>query len=381
MSGHPPLAYLWTNMAYNIMLVTLGIPGNLLIMKVYYIKSPRCSAHIFIIGLALADLFAVSIRPLYIFLQIPSYARLIHTNEYLCRIPRSLVLTTMYSSVFLTTVVAFDRYFCVCRPHERKMTPLRAKLLVSLSMILGVCVSLPNTFAVGLLEIPSVGTVCTFVGGRWLRILQIVIMATSNIVAGVSVVVLYRKVLRALKEQSLRMRNFDKPIPSFLPPEVAAEMEGSTVVTTVSSISQVQPISLDIPANHRREAFVDNVTIPSPSSVGEVEIGNRNKAADEIQRSKREKTAAAFNVQGRTSKMLLLTTSVLFITWTPPMLIALIPANRRPLALNYVLQAILNLVLLNHVINPVIYGFVNKRFRNDCVKVIRAIKWPWKRRF
>ena len=392
MAGVPPTGYLWSQFAYNGLLM-VGIPGNLIIMKVYSVKSPRCSAHIFIMGLAIADLFCSLLRPLSMVLNTPRYGHLPHSSEYLCRLPRLITIISMYSSVFLTTAVAFDRYYCVCRPHERKMTPFRAKVLVTLSIVLSILVSLPNLFAFGLVELPyGLGTICSRVGESWLVIFQKSLMYISFIISSLLVVILYRKVFQAIKIQRLRLRTFDHSIQTALPTEVVAEMKEGT---TVTSLSQVQPIS-DAPPRPPREAFVHSNTEGDPlpsrpigSSIGEhlqVPNGLNNQTVDEqIQRARKEKAAAAYSIQRRTTKMLLLTTAVFLITWIPALLLNLIPpsrlaqTNRQNPAVVYAMRSLTNIVLINHAINPVIYGFVNKRFRNDCVKVLRNIKWPWRR--
>ena len=401
MAGIPPEPYLWTQVIYNSVLL-IGIPGNLIIIKVYHSKSPRCSAHIFIIGLALADLFVSLLRPLSIVMNLPAYAHLQHSSQAFCIAPRFINLVSMYSSVFLTSAVAFDRYFCVCRPHERKMTPFRAKIIVLMALILSLFVSLPNVFAFGLVTLPyGPGTVCKRISSAWLTTLQQGLLLISFVSASVIVVVLYRKVFQAIKKQRLRLRSFVQPTQSVLPTEIVAEMQDTTVVT-VSSRSQVQPIS-NSPQRRPREAFVDpRPPVPSANAGATVTLTNQatvtsnnrvtfhvdnneetgNNHLEQQRQAKREKAAAAYSVQGRTSKMLLLTTAVFIITWIPPLLFGLIPRdnnNQQNPALTYTIQGLFSIVLINHAINPLIYGFVNKRFRNDCIKVLKNIKWPWKR--
>ncbi|XP_072025619.1 probable G-protein coupled receptor No18 [Amphiura filiformis] len=407
MAGIAPESYLWTQVAYNTLLL-VGIPGNLIIIKVYHVKSPRCSAHIFIIGLALADLFVSLLRPMTIFMNIPAYAHLQHSSQGFCLAPRILTVVSMYSSVFLTSAVAFDRYYCVCRPHERKMTPFRAKIMVALSLVLSILVSLPSLFSHGLMKTPY-GSFCRRISGTLLTAIQKGFMISSFLIASALVVILYRKVFQAIKKQRLRLRTFVQPTQSVLPTEVVAEMRETTTIT-VSSRSQVQPIT-NSPPRRPREAFGDSATSSMPlsncnSNIVTVSHGapletrnvkktkhvtiqvtenNRSNNETEEQRAKREKTAAAFSVQGRTSKMLLLTTAVFIISWTPALFLSLIPENRvaqssqRNPTVTLIIRGLTNIVLLNHAINPVIYGFVNKRFRNDCIKVIKNIKWPWRR--
>ena len=190
MSIVDPPAYLWSMVAYNSLLL-IGIPGNLIIIKVYHVKSPRTSAHIFIIGLALADLIMTLTRPLYIFTNIPMYVHLKHSSEVLCSLPRLLGIISIYSSVFLTSAVAIDR--CICRPHERKMTPTRAKFMVASCFALSMLVTIPNIFSFRLLQLPyGLGTVCTHISNELLTVCQQIILIGSVFASCSLVVVLYK---------------------------------------------------------------------------------------------------------------------------------------------------------------------------------------------
>ena len=411
MAGLPPEPYLWSQVVYNTLLL-VGIPGNLIIMKVYYDKSPRCSAHIFIISLAIADLLVSLLRPLSIYVNVPENAHLMNSSEALCRALRIITVVSMYTSVFLTTAVAFDRYYCVCRPHDRKMTPFRAKIMVILSFILSILVSIPNWFSHGIVKTP-IGTVCTRLSGPVLTVIQKGLMMCSFLIASGLVVILYRKVFQAIKKQRLRLRNVIQPTQSVLPTEIVAEMRETTVIT-VSSRSQVQPVT-GSPPRSPREAFVASTSSSLGSTmngIGSVITVNHGHLSSSLpptkdmktkrvtiqdengrshndmeqQRSKREKAAAAYSVQRRTSKMLLLATAVFIISWIPALLLALIPENRSAQSkqlgnstVKWVIRGLTNIVLLNHAINPVIYGFVNPRFRRDCIKVIRNTRCPWRR--
>ena len=381
MASTPPPAYSWFQLSYNIVLL-IGIPGNLIIMKVYSVKSPRSSAHIFIIGLAIADLFVSLLRPFYIVLSIPSLTYLPHTNTALCRIPRFISTVSVYSSVFLTSAVAIDRYYCVCRPHERKMTPYRAKLMVSACLILSLIVSLPNIFAFGLKQLPyGLGTVCTRTSGDTFNKFQQGVLFCSFIFACTLVVVLYRKVFRAIKIQRLRLKQS-------VHSTVSTGLQ-ETTLAIVSNRSLVQP---GPPPSRPREAFVDP-NVPTSSSFRHIDpIPNsdtnsvqQSTESTETMPKQRGKKDRSLNVEGRTSKMLLLTTTVFIVTWIPPILLVFIPQQRlsetyqnNP-SIRWIVQGLTNIVLINHAINPVIYGFVNPRFRKDCRQVFQNMKWPCNR--
>ncbi len=370
MSIVDPPAYLWSMVAYNSLLL-IGIPGNLIIIKVYHVKSPRTSAHIFIVGLALADLIVTMTRPLYIFTNIPMYAHLKHGSELLCRLPRLLGVISIYSSVFLTSAVAIDRYYCVCKPHERKMTPIRAKFMVASCFALSMLVSIPSIFSFGLLQLPyGLGTVCTRISKDLLTLFQQIILIGSVFVSCGLVAILYHKVFKTIKTQRLRM---NRSLHSSLTPSATTE----TMSAGPSSV---------LPPENPKEAFVETVVAPVSSERTQHHgialpsmIRNRTLTKKDTNKSSSQ------SAERRTSQMLLLTTTVFIVTWVPPLIITYFlqrslsqnPAGNSSIIL--VIKGLTNIVAINHAINPLIYGFVNKRFREDCKKVVKGIKWPCKK--
>ena len=390
---------------YNTLLIFVGIPGNILIMKVYFVKKPRSSSHVFIIGLALVDLLSILIRQISIVLMVPRFNLLKHSNEYLCRVPRFSNVTIIWCSVFLTTIIAFDRYFSVCRPHERKLTPFRAKLLVASSICLSLCISSPNIFSFGIVKLQSRNmTMCTRIGSKRLLISQMTLFYTALLVASTSVVILYRKVFKTLQNQKLRLRiNFDHHSQVTRTSETVSANVVHMQIQTISSPPPIRP----------REAFVDTSSSWAPSIqtnqgstmttvnrhlqihpvTSDVQMNQdvsttsfRTVSQQQTWRGTRANHPAAaaavanHSVQKRTSIMLLLVTSVFLISWTPPMVMSFIMLSRENAETNPVIRDIVyTVVLINHAINPVIYVVVNKRFRKDCIKVLRNIKWPWRR--
>ena len=109
----------WTAIAFNSLIFILGVPGNIIILLVYGSKTTKLSSHIFIIGLACADLFIACLRPV---------ANLNWKHNILCRISLASTYLALFSSIFLTTGIACDRFFVVCKRH--KFTPMNAKVIV-----------------------------------------------------------------------------------------------------------------------------------------------------------------------------------------------------------------------------------------------------------
>ena len=134
-----------TDIIFGILIIILGIPGNILIIWVYSAKKLRGSASTFIIALAVSDLIVCIIHPLIIFRNMPLGDEVADKNEFLCRFPPTLTFFLGLTSTFITSAIAIDRYFAVCKPLKRIMT---SKRVVVLCWLLPVPIALPRAFVV-----------------------------------------------------------------------------------------------------------------------------------------------------------------------------------------------------------------------------------------
>eukprot|EP00057_Strongylocentrotus_purpuratus_P029371 XP_011683845.1 PREDICTED: C5a anaphylatoxin chemotactic receptor 1-like [Strongylocentrotus purpuratus] len=100
-----------------------GLPGNTIILAAYAIKPQKKSTDLLIIIQALVDLIAC----------ITPQSEMI-SGVAICWITLIIRLSTSLSSLFLTFVIAVDRYVTVCRPFGRHLTKTQAVALATLCL-------------------------------------------------------------------------------------------------------------------------------------------------------------------------------------------------------------------------------------------------------
>ncbi|XP_072042097.1 uncharacterized protein [Amphiura filiformis] len=380
--------------------MALGIPGNALILCAYSMKQFRTSAHIFIMGLALVDLLICLLRPLDIFLSTPKGLDYEDNYDYWCRGQPVIFFTLNQWSVFITAAIAVDRYVVVCRPHNHAITPTRAKIIIAVSLLVSFVVYLPTAFHTYRVDtylyggLYYIGKQCNpTIGPLWFLWLQKVIAYAFTFTSLGLMIVLYANVI-------IEVRRRTKIRPAGLPGTSAGHFAdaGSTIMVPINSASGDSEHEQGQDTAAGQSVIRQQCGGPDISD-GTAMVSKLPKDSDQAKQTDnnlRCKTISATvagrpgnstarvtkvtSGSGKTTKMLLLTTAIFVSTYIPALVYYLIPyhilfnmyfSNRQLLALCFVMN---KAFLFNHAINPFIYGFINKRFREDCAKVIKRLK-------
>ncbi|XP_038071194.1 D(2) dopamine receptor A-like [Patiria miniata] len=130
---------------------------------------------------------------------------------------------------------------------------------------------------------------------------------------------------------------------------------------------------------HHETSFTLNIqNLANVSTVNRLSNQLATGTTDNPVRQRRQRPQTQ-RLHGKTTKMLLITTAVFFATWLPALCIFVLPQdvenfihdnNQVGYSLLYLFRFIF---YLNNAINPLIYGFVNERFREDCKKTLSAL--------
>ena len=350
---------------YNLILL-LGVPGNSLILRVYWTKTLKTSTHVFIMTLAWADLAVCLIKVV----NIPYRVLLMmgHEKPAVIRLFLALEPTAIGTSIMITAVIAVDRYDCVCRPHRRFFTHRRGKIAAWASFLFSVLINIPQYIGV-FSSIPI------------LPILRLACHAIICVTTLVMVAVFYSLVYKAIRQHvkvgasSLRTRRND-----------CSTICPSTVV--VPETSSIDDGSKPSTSKVRKEVWVASVPTQAASSAKQIlatDLQARSSLDIESgleanrQRTHPEHPSNVSQLQRKTTKMLFVTSVFFFMTWMPYWIFIFVSlAGQSGLNFNPIFFQVVNemflILYINHVVNPFIYGVANRRFRKDCREVIRKFK-------
>ena len=122
----------------GIIVLLFGVPGNCLILCVYWTKTLKTSTNVFIMALAWTDLSVCC-------LGIISYAFYLGS----VRVPIVNVFEKAFValSIMLTIAIAVDRFDCICRQQRRFLTHKRGKIVVLCAVLISLSIALPHFIA------------------------------------------------------------------------------------------------------------------------------------------------------------------------------------------------------------------------------------------
>lgn len=129
--------------AFLSFLMPAGIFGNLLVFYIYGIYLKRNNLQLFITLLAFLDLVNCLIGfPLEIVELQMAYA---YPYRYLCKIQKFVTYYYCVSSAFVLLTISVERYFLVCRATKAQMTSTQARLLVGVIIFISGLLVIPVT--------------------------------------------------------------------------------------------------------------------------------------------------------------------------------------------------------------------------------------------
>ncbi|XP_038053904.1 thyrotropin-releasing hormone receptor-like [Patiria miniata] len=361
-------------LVYFLLVVILGVPGNCLILRVYWGKTNKSSTNVLIMGLALSDLIVCLTRPYDIAwysapltsADVPNiYSRFDCWNN-----------TIIGTSILITAVIAVDRYDCICRPNRRIMTYARARKALFAALSASVAANTPlyvHTY-LGADAPPPLIVV--------MNALQIMVFATAL----VTILVFYRNVYLTIRKH---VQIGAAPARSAQQGRTAL---ASLAIATVSAmmfmhmngLSALPTSNIDIKLFRVQTRLSNNRETAQSSDMPRSSRGVANDEANISEnRQKRALTRpfrllpphigrrqATPTLQRRTTAMLFITSVVFLLSWLPYWIFSL--CNIFGVNSDLLLY-LLNLLYLNHAVNPFIYGLANKRFRKDCRDVFRKL--------
>ncbi|XP_038066445.1 5-hydroxytryptamine receptor 1B-like [Patiria miniata] len=343
-------------------MTVLGVPGNCLILRVYHAKRRQTTTHIFIMALAWADILACLLSILTAASQVMMLAG--------TPIPRAVDNAIVYIkavpltvSLFITVMIAIDRYDCTCRSLRRVLNQRRAKMAVLCSLVFSVLFSIP--FVLGYVYPYNVVIQKTGIATQYLSF----VMAVS------SVTFCYGNVYWKIR-QHVRVGVTESTATKAPPSNSTSETMSAAIVLRTQTVNVADRSLLGESSGGAASSSAPALDAWQPRETADAADTPRRVPPGRQLKGGRSLNA---NLQRKTTRMLFITSVVFLLTWLPywiylaVYMAALSGAQIDPAVFNVFLYLIYT-VYVNNVVNPFIYGLANSRFRKDCLDVIRKLK-------
>ncbi|XP_038053915.1 gastrin/cholecystokinin type B receptor-like [Patiria miniata] len=367
-----------------------GVPGNCLILRVYWTKTLKTSTHVLIMALAWADLAVCLLAVNRIYYKVASMAG--HEVPELTYIILALQSIAISTSIMLTAVIAADRYDCICRPQRRFFTHKRGKIAAWAAFVFSLVINIPAFIP----RTPGSSD-------QSLRLLRYAFRFLWFVVALVMIALCYGKVYMTIKKHT--KVGVKSTIPdcsvSRLADDCPTRLQDSAVTKVDANIPIVESVSTFInkpcsskSADGSRMAQSKGATRHEIDALSLDESGKRwvshpqatltkhglVSKDTESRRPQGNAGRAPRNVdttllQRKTTRMLFITSVVFLLTWLPYWIrVAATFASYSDPVFHMILGLLYVTFYVNNAVNPLIYGLANRRFRKDCNKVFSKIK-------
>ena len=131
---------------YNIylsLIIALGVPGNLLVLLVYWKNRVVNSTDCFIIFITFYDLISASINvPVYLTFTTGTWK--LYGSDIICKVHMFLSQSVVLSSTFLICGIAVERYWKVCQPSRTKLTQKKSRNICFVICLIAFVISIPT---------------------------------------------------------------------------------------------------------------------------------------------------------------------------------------------------------------------------------------------
>ncbi|XP_041378488.1 uncharacterized protein LOC121390679 [Gigantopelta aegis] len=134
--------------------MVVGTVGNGLVIFVFQKVREKSTAHLFIITLAIIDLFTCMV--IIPFTIVVEYLRYDIRYDFLCKMYQFLITSKVPLSSFVMVAIAFDRYFCICHPLRIIVTLQRTKVTIIFLSIFAGCLGVLTAMGFGVYQVVTV---------------------------------------------------------------------------------------------------------------------------------------------------------------------------------------------------------------------------------
>ena len=385
---------------FLIIFITTAVIGNLCVLiAIKTCKKLKTLSNIFVFNLAVTDLtFAITGMPM---ILVTTIAREWILGGFVCDVEGFLNTLFTTASIWTMVMISINRYFSVAKAtniskyYKRK----RSYILISIVWMFSFVIAMPPLF--GWSEFISGSNFCTINGKKDLSY-SIYVLTMDYIVPMFLLCGLYSKIFLLLRKHDKVLKKSKRyqyvpPIDNILPiAHYSAEKEkcqssrdllevsGSTIRKRSASIeiktALVKGIANDKTQEHNNDNnAIDEFKVQRKYSLhcnGQVTFPSTVKNGAPVikiiqERGLRLKTLIK---EARVTKMLLIVVFSFFICWTPFIVASVLYSFELASSKFQLLTFGIMCGCLNSVINPIIYGAMNRNFRTAFKSMYESVK-------
>lgn len=390
---------------YLIVLMVIGAPGNFLVLVVYSRYFPKSTHRTYIICLAVVDLAVCLISLPFEIIEM----RFQYTfyNAIACKFFRANNNFLSLGSIFTIFSMSIDRYRRVCRPLRPQMTT-RVSLFYCLGALLGSLLFAWPNFGISGIRLVTLkqnitGSDCSLSDKYAKTIYPIVyggVLFIIFLIVIVFLVVVYSLIARKIYKHSKFREGF----------------QTSTNSSTLTQTSSISKSGSKRSQNNGNDIGLEQVNLAMtvlPETEANIHSGAQRNTSNEVSkpevvqteeklplsqpevakplsktsgiskgRSFKTKTTVTIADRKRTAKItrITFTISLVFIlSYLPHLVLSLMTAVKGGFVakpgpiVSAVLPIVTRSIFINNVANPLIYGFLDPKFRNSCKKCFKTL--------
>ena len=354
---------------YLLVLGVIGTFGNAHVLLVYSQRYSPSNHRIFIIWLAAVDFFSCTVSIPFEMYDIRY--RYTFNASWACKVFRFLNHAASVSSGFLLGLIALERFRKACQPTKTQMTIKQAKISCIVTLLTSSFLAVPavviyganvsETFHPGI-----IGSDCTSLTKYQspFKIYSGALLLFSTCVF-VMCIIIYIFVGNVLyKQMQFRKRVQMRRKMLYALSSASINTHGSTLKLTNGSVGSLDRIEIE--DDH---SSINNERL----KIQKTSTGSNNQ----LQLQKRR---AKISRSRRITLMFLVATSVSYLGYLPNTVFSVIKALDTPtfttiaMKLGASVYIFLRLYFISNVTNPIVYSFMDERFREECRAYYRRLK-------
>lgn len=408
---------------YLVFLMIIGVVGNLLVLYVYKFRFKRSTSRVFILSLAAFDFLTCILgMPFHIIDMV--YPFMFIWDE-ACKSLSFAITFTILASIFVLDLIAIDRYRKICFPFGKQLSAKGTKITCWVVVVISLILAVPMLFIYGVAEsetgLPNVtGSECYIAAdmmesdipliynGVNIMIFVISVMVLSGLYIKVAIVVRKRKAFQDSRRDDSK-RSTTSGTSSHDTMVIQMNTLGDDAKHSDGRASPINNSNSSVHHFGSKSSIVKSVSMDSACSSPRIKRKNKDDLHKKhlkrlmselstysggeatLERTPGQGSKFANKKQMRTLRitgMLFTITMIFVISFLPYLIIEVLSGtdeefwDGRSRVEIVLLHLLMRTYFINNMINPLVYWFLDKKFKQEVRKLFRDAKaCKWSRTF